>query len=110
MLRPPFIAETLACAAALTGSTAAWAAAVTNADLDGKKICWSDGGRPTYGENGVYDEPGFGHGTWSLADGQLTVAASNGKYTGEITKENGRFHILGRINDEDLDAWGEYCD
>ena len=71
---------------------------------------WSDGGTPTYGKNGVYDEPGFGHGTWRLAGGRLTVAASNGKYTGTLTKEDGRFRILGHINDEDLDAWGEYCD
>jgi len=110
MLRTPCIAWALACAAALGLSTAAWAAAVTNADLEGKKICWSDGGRPTYGKNGVYDESGFGHGTWKLAGGTLTVAASNGEYTGEITKDNGGFHISGRINGQVLEASGEYCD
>jgi hypothetical protein len=110
MLGTPVMTAAAACAAALGVSVPALAAPVANADLEGKKICWSDGGRPTYGKNGVYDEPGFGHGTWSLAGGRLTVVASNGKYTGAITKENGRFHILGHINDEDLDAWGEYCD
>ena len=34
---------------------AALADPVTKADLAGKKICWSDGGTPTYGKNGVYD-------------------------------------------------------
>jgi hypothetical protein len=88
----------------------ALAAPVTAADLQGKKICWSDGGTPTYGENGAYDERGFGHGTWSLARGRLTVVATYGQYTGEITKDNGSFHISGRINGHDLDAWGKYCD
>ena len=44
MPRAPFVTGAVACAAALTSSTAALAAAVTNADLQGKKICWSDGG------------------------------------------------------------------
>ena len=98
MLRTPFVTGAIACAAALAGSLAALAAAVTDADLEGKKICWSDGGTPTYGKNGVYDEPGFGHGTWKLVGGRLTVAASNGEYTGAITKVNGGFNISGRIN------------
>lgn len=109
MLQPRFIAGAAACAAALSCSLAALAAAVTDADLEGKKICWSDGGTPTYGKNGVYDEPGFGHGTWSLRGGELTVVASNGEYTGAITKENGSLHIVGHINGNDLDAWGKYC-
>jgi hypothetical protein len=88
----------------------ALATPVTAADLQGKKICWSDGGTPTYGENGAYDERGFGHGTWSLAGGRLTVVATYGEYTGEITKDNGNFHISGRINGHDLDVWGKYCD
>ena len=68
MLRTPFIIGAVASGAALTGSMTALAAPVTAADLQGKKICWSDGGTPTYGENGAYDERGFGHGTWSLAE------------------------------------------
>ncbi len=110
MLRTSSMTQAVACAAALTGSTPALAAAVTQADLEGRKICWSDGGTPTYGKNGVYDEPGFGHGTWSLADGRLTVVASNGKYTGEITKEKETFHISGLINDQTLEVDGKYCD
>lgn len=110
MLRTPFVTGAIACAAALAGSLAAFAAAVTDADLEGKKICWSDGGTPTYGKNGVYDEPGFGHGTWKLVGGRLTVAASNGEYTGAITKENGSFNISGRINGHVLEASGKYCD
>src|SRR5579871_4634276 len=102
MLRTPFITGAVACVAALAGSTGAFAAAVTAADLQGKKICWSDGGTPTYGADGSYDERGFGHGTWSLAGGQLMVVATYGKYTGEITKDNGSFHISGRINGHDL--------
>lgn len=110
MPRTPFLAGAAACAAALAGSMAAWAAAVTDVDLEGKKICWSDGGTPTYGKNGVYDEPGFGHGTWRLAGDRLTVAASNGEYSGTITKEDGSFRISGRINGQVLDASGKYCD
>jgi hypothetical protein len=110
MFRTPFVIGAVACAAALTGSMTALAAPVTNADLEGKKICWSDGGTPTYGKNGVYDESGFGHGTWNLAGGRLTVVASNGEYAGAITKENGSFHISGRINGQVLEASGKYCD
>jgi len=110
MLRIPLFTLAVLCAATLGVSMAALAAPVTNADLQGKKICWSDGGTPTYGKNGAYDEPGFGHGTWSLTGGRLTVAANNGEYTGAITKDNGRFHISGRINGAVLDAWGKYCD
>jgi hypothetical protein len=110
MLRTPFLAGAVACAAALVSSMAALAASVSNADLEGKKICWSDGGTPTYGRNGVYDEPGFGHGTWELTGGRLTVVASNGEYSGTITKVNGSFHISGRINAQVLDASGKYCD
>jgi hypothetical protein len=89
---------------------AALADPVTEADLAGKKVCWSDGGRPTYGKNGIYNESGFGHGTWKLAGGQITVVASNGEYTGKITKENGTFHLIGKINGADLDTTGKYCE
>lgn len=109
MIRTPCVTGAFACAAALISSTAALAAAVTRVDLEGKRICWSDGGTPTYGKNGVYEEPGFGHGTWTLAGGRLTVAASNGEYTGAITKESGEFHISGRINGQVLEASGKYC-
>jgi hypothetical protein len=95
---------------AMTGApTAALADPVTNADLAGKKICWSDGGKPTYGQNGVYDESGFGHGTWKLAGDQITVVVKYGEYTGTITKENDQFHLKGKINGNDLDTWGKYC-
>jgi hypothetical protein len=93
---------------AFTG--AALADPVTTADLAGKKICWSDGGTPTYGENGVYDEKSFGHGTWSLAGDQLTVVAKYGHYTGAITKENGSFHLSAKINGIALDVLGKYCE
>jgi hypothetical protein len=82
---------------------------VTRADLAGKKICWSDGGTPTYGKNGVYDEKGFGHGNWKLAGDRITVVAGHGEYTGTMIKENGTFHLVGKINGNDLDATGKYC-
>jgi hypothetical protein len=94
-------------------AAAAVAAPVTKADLAGKKICWSDGGTPTYGKNGVYDEPTFGRGTWSLRGGRLTVVTSNGNYTGAITKENDTLHISGhmvfRDYPKDIDLTGKYC-
>jgi hypothetical protein len=49
----------------------------------------------------------LGHGTWRLAGGRLTVVASNGKYAGAITKDNGTFHFSGA--DKDLDITGKYC-
>ena len=110
MLRTQLLAAAVGCGAALSGSLAASAAPVTGADLQGKKICWSDGGTPTYGKNGAYDEKTFGHGTWRLAGGQLTVVASHGQYAGAITKENGSFHLSGHINGNVLEVWGKYCD
>ena len=96
-------------------AAAALAGPVTKADLTGKKICWSDGGSPTYGKNGAYDENIFGHGTWRLAGDRLTVVASHGRYTGTITKENETFHISGHVAfyrrySMDLEASGKYCE
>src|SRR5579871_875904 len=90
MLRTPFLLGAVASGTVLASAMSASAAPVTVTDLQGKKICWSDGGTPTYGASGDYDERGFGHGTWSLAGGQLKVVATYGEYTGEITKDNGR--------------------
>ena len=110
MLRTPFIIGTMACGVALTGSMAGSAAPVTAADLRGKKICWSDGGTPTYGKNGACSEKTFGDGTWRLAGGRLTVVASHGEYSGAISKENGSFHLSGHINGNVLEVRGKYCD
>lgn len=104
MFRTPVIVGAAACGVALAGSTAASAAPVTRPDLQGKKICWSDGGTPTYGKNSAYSEKTFGDGTWSLASGRLTVVASRGQYTGAITKENGSFHFIGQTNGRALEA------
>jgi hypothetical protein len=94
-------------------AAAALAAPVTKADLAGKKICWSDGGTPTYGKSGAYDEPTFGHGTWNLKGGKLSVVTSNGNYTGAVTKENDMFHFSGRMtvggSSKDMDVSGKYC-
>ena len=95
-------------------AVAALAGSVTKADLTGKKICWSDGGSPTYGKNGAYDENILGHGTWRLAGDRLTVVASHGQYTGTITKENETFHISGHLtfyrHGMGLEASGKYCE
>jgi hypothetical protein len=103
MLRIPLFIAAVTCGVALSGSMAALAAPVTGADLQGKEICWSDRGTPTYSKNGAYSEKTFGDGTWRLAGGQLTVVASHGQYTGAITKENGSFHITGSINGKALE-------
>ena len=110
MLRTPFMIAAVACGATLTGSVAALAAPVTSADLQGKKICWSDGGTPTYGKNGAYSEKTFGDGAWRLTGGRLTVVTSHGEYSGAISKENGSFHLSGHINGNVLEVWGKYCD
>jgi hypothetical protein len=98
----------------LANSSPALAASVTSADLSGRKICWSNGGTPTYGKNGVYDEKTLGHGTWRLAGGRLTVVASNGKYSGAIARDSVTFHLSGRIKfsgpSVDLEVSGKYCD
>ena len=96
-------------------AAAGLAGPVTKADLTGKKICWSDGGSPTYGENGAYDENILGHGTWRLAGDRLSVSATHGQYTGTITKENETFHISGHVAfyrrySMDLEASGKYCE
>jgi hypothetical protein len=84
---------------------AAWAGSITNADLTGKKICWSDGWA-TYGKNGSFDSGGCGHGAWRLAGDRVEIRATNCGFSFTITKDNGTLHALGANGYE---AWGKYC-
>ena len=86
-------------------SAAAFAGSVTNADLAGKKICWSDG-YATYGKNGSFDSGGCGHGTWNLAGDRVEIRTGNCGFSFTISKDKETFHALGANGYE---AWGKPC-
>jgi hypothetical protein len=97
--------------AVLSGAVIAYSAAlaepVKDADLRGKKICWSSG-IATYGKNGsfyVFPASGCGHATWSLSGGRVEIRSSNCADSFSITKENRTFHALGN----GYEGWGKYC-
>lgn len=95
---------------ALANSVVALADPVTDADIRGKKICWTTGIISTYGKDGSFNSNRSGHGAWTLAGDRLTVMAANGSGESQITKENGTFHTLrtGR-HGNNFEGWGKYC-
>jgi hypothetical protein len=112
MLRTSFIVATAAmCGSVLIGSVAAIAAAVTDADLRGKKICWNTGIISTFGKDGSIDSNRSGHGTWRLSGDQLTLIMANGNSVETITKDGGSFHRTRRASGSgtDIESWGSYC-
>ena len=95
--------------AVLAYSAAALAGSVTNADLAGKKICWSDGSA-TYGKDGSFDSNGCGHGTWRLVGDRVEIRSSTCAFDFTISKDNGAFHGVGYGGaGGNYDAWGKYC-
>jgi hypothetical protein len=110
MLKISFIIPAAFLGMALADSLIASADPVTDADIRGKKICWTTGVTSTYGKDGSFDSNRSGHGTWTLVGDRLTVMAANGSGESQITKENGTFHTLrtGR-HGNNLEGWGKYC-
>jgi hypothetical protein len=110
MLKISFIIRAAFLGMVLVESVAALADPVSDADIRGKKICWTDGIISTYGKDGSFDSNRSGHGTWTLAGDRLTVIAANGAGESQITKENGTFHTLrtGR-HGNNFEGWGRYC-
>ena len=85
-------------AAACTVSITAFAGAVTNADLRGKKICWNNGNTSVYNKDGSYDSNRVGHGTWRLDGDVLTISAEQWAGANTITKEGATFHSTRRAS------------
>jgi hypothetical protein len=92
-------------------SANAFAGAVADADLRGKKICWDTGITSTFGKDGSIDSNRSGHGTWSLSGDQLTMIMSNGSAVDTITKDGGTFHRTRRASrsGKNIESWGHYC-
>ena len=109
MLKASFAIGLAVCGVAVADSVAALADPVTDADIRGKKICWTTGITSAYNKDGSFDSNRSGHGTWTLSGGTLTVIASNGAGASQITKDDGTFHTLrtGRTGGESSisDRW-----
>jgi hypothetical protein len=92
-------------AAVLIMSPSALAAPVTDADLRGKTICWSNGGtRSTYGKDGSFESNLIGRGTWSLVGDRLTENGDHGVFSFTITKEGETFHMYG-VTSSIMSGW-----
>ena len=76
-------------------SNAAGAGPVTNADLAGKKICWSRGANITYGKDGFFYSDKIGNGTWRLEGDRLIGNGVRGEYIWIITKQREAFIYKG---------------
>jgi hypothetical protein len=111
MSRNSLVVSALVCGAALAQSLPALAGPVTDADLRGKKICWSTGIISTFGKDGSIDSNRSGHGTWSLSGDQLTLIMANGNSVDTITKDGGTFHRTrrGSKSGQNVESWGSYC-
>ena len=92
MRKFPFILAAFGGTVVAIQSAGALAGAVTDADLRGKKICWSTGIVSTFGKDGSIDSSRSGHGTWRLSGDQLTLIMANGNSVDTLTKDGGTFH------------------
>jgi hypothetical protein len=111
MSRMSLLVSGIVCVAALAQSLPAFAGAVTDADLRGKKICWNTGSTSAYNKDGSFDSNRSGHGTWSLNGDVITVIAQNGAGAANISKDGDTFHWVQRASrsGKDIEAWGKYC-
>ena len=92
-------------------SACAFAGAVTDADLRGKKICWNTGFTSSYNKDGSFDGSRIGHGTWRLSGDMLTVSAEHGAGANTISKDGSTFHLARRASKSgsNIESWGSYC-
>jgi hypothetical protein len=95
-------------------SSQATAASATAADLQGKKICWSDGDVTTYGPGAKYTSTRDGAGTWSLGAAGLEIKAANWTYAASLEKQaDGSFveHYvgMGTTGPGNFTFTGRYC-
>ena len=111
MAKSTSIAGAAVLGAVFTVSTAALANPVTDADLRGKKICWTTGIVSTYNKDGSYDSNRVGHGNWRLVGDQIMISAEHGAGSNTITKDGDTFHTTRRASKsgQDVEGWGKYC-
>jgi hypothetical protein len=88
--------------------SAALAAAVTRADLSGKKICWNNGSASSYGSGGKYSNNLSGEGTWSVTAGGVHIHTERYDYLANVQKlPDGTFHAT--VIGTDMKTTGAYC-
>jgi hypothetical protein len=111
MSRISLVFSALVCGAALAQSVPALAGPVSDTDLRGKKICWSNGYIGSYNKDGSFDGNRSGHGTWRLAGDVLTVNGDHGSGASNISKDGSTFHTTrrGSKSGQDIETWGSYC-
>ena len=106
------VPSTLRMGAILLGAVVAYSAAalaepVKDADLRGKKICWSNSEFSTFHKDGTFDCTMCGHGTWRLDGDTLTENSGNGVFVWKITKNGGTLHESSQNGP--LELQGTYC-
>jgi len=86
----------------------ALAAAVSRADLAGKKICWSNGSVSSYGAGGKYSNTMSGDGTWSVGSGGVHIHTDRYDYMADIQKlRDGSFEAT--VIGYGITSTGRYC-
>jgi hypothetical protein len=89
-------------------AAAALAAAVSAADLSGKKICWSNGSTSSYGPGGKYSNTMSGDGTWAVGAGGVHVHTDRYDYMANIQKlPDGSFQAT--VIGAGITTTGKYC-
>ena len=89
-MRNALIALSAGCLAIVVGAVSSAEAAPAEAsDLTGKRICWSNGGKDTFGAGGVYSSTGAGDGAWSISGGTVTITASRLSFEASVEKMPG---------------------
>ena len=88
-----------------TLSSPALAAPVTLSDVEGKKICWSNGNVSSFIAGGKYSSPMIGDGTWSMAGNGVELHTSMLSAILDIDKLPD-----GTFKSKLENATGKYCD
>jgi len=103
-----FLPLSAACAFSLALVSAAPAAAVTAADLSGRKICWDNGSISSYGPGGKYSNNISGEGTWAMTGAGLHIHTDRYDYVANVQKlPDGSFHAS--VPAGGVDTSGKYC-